>query len=75
LQRNGGRGHEPNEMVSREEVAQMDTKNKQINELSDMVKVLLEEQKQLKDKLEQQENKLKDMNETEKSSNNPLQRK
>ncbi len=75
MQRNGGRGQEPNEMVSREEVAQMDTKNKQINELSDMVKVLLEEQKQLKDKLEQQENKLKDMNETEKSSNNPLQRK
>jgi hypothetical protein len=36
----------------RNEVIQLDSKNKQINELSDMVKILLEEQKNLKDKLE-----------------------
>lgn len=35
-------------------------KNKQINELSDMVKILLEEQRQLKQKLELQEVKMRE---------------
>jgi hypothetical protein len=35
-------------------------KNKQINELSDMVKILLEEQRNLKNKLESQELRMRD---------------
>lgn len=38
----------------------LDMKNKQINELSDMVKILLEEQRNLKNKLESQELRMRD---------------
>lgn len=39
-----------------------EVKNKQINELTDMVKILLEEQRALKDKLDMQEKKMLDIN-------------
>ena len=42
----------------REEEEPQDIKNKQITELSDMVKILLDEQRSLKDKLDQQEQKM-----------------
>ncbi|CDW76852.1 UNKNOWN [Stylonychia lemnae] len=43
------------------EAEQLDQKNKQINELSDMVKILLQEQQNLKEKLNEQEFKMKEI--------------
>ena len=60
------------------EAEQLDAKNNQINELSDMVKILLQEQQQLKEKLNDQESKMKNIsNPTEKQRGPPelLQRK
>lgn len=48
--------------IKEEEDPVQEVKNKQINELSDMVKILLEEQRALKDKLDNQEQKMRDIN-------------